>query len=512
MIEDMAHRNARCRSRLACLIRLSTSLFDDATALRYLGVCAGGIPDRQTADNMGMALARLSEKSPCAAAKTVVDCTFDDRCSGGGVAYALDMIARACPDRLMTAILDKAAASPAPCPCSYLASVVKRVALRADSEAILGPLFGALDAGGAACRPALCMIRAMVDYNHSETHDSELASRTLDRLVSHARASGIDVDSIRKAESDPCLRSAAIINRLLNPSPEIDAERVLQNLELLPALKRSFDPALLVNAAREGRMPHLLAAWLSRHSTKDLKRLLAGPSGETTCERRIRELRLGCERGPAKALAFLDRALALLEDSRLVAATYVKHMKNPGQFRDTVSEIALVVPFVAGGCKVELEPGMGQKRLDAAITLGSQRVLVEVFSPRMWPPLELFGGPRKVSRDRLAGKILAKAVEQLPDPGTCGDPIVVAVDISRSEMTSEDAEKCMHNRNPRTGSISAVACFEPAMSCDLSASARGTVIPNPLASVPLEVATLRALKQILQGAPPGKEHAGGGVP
>lgn len=512
MIKYMARRHARCRCRLAGILRLSSSPFGDATALRYLGVCAEDAPDHQTVDNIGKALARLSDESPCAAAKIVVDCTFDDRLSGEGVAYALDAIARACPKRLTAAILDKTAADPAQCPDLRLASVIRSAALHADSGVILETLFAALAAGGANHHPALCMIKAMVAHNYDTVHDYGLASQTLGRLVSYAKERGTDTDSIINNDSNPCLQSAALINHLLSPPSKIDAEQARRNLELFPAMKRSFRLSWFKKAVREGRTPHPLIAWLSHHSNEDLKHLLAGPPGETVAERRTRELRLEHERGPAKDLAFIDRALTLLEDSRLTAATYVKHMRNPEQFRDTVSEIAFVVPFVAGGCKVELEPSMGQKRLDATVDLGPQRVPVEVLSPRMWRPLDLFGGPHKVCRDRLTRKILVKAAEQLPTPGTCGDPVVVAVDTSRSETTVGDAEKCMRNQDPHTDSISAVVCFEPVMSCDPSSSARGTVIPNPHARVPLDAAALEALRRVLGDVPPSKERLEGGAP
>lgn len=503
---------------------------------------ASDAPDQQTVDSIGKALARLSDESPCAAAKIVVDCTFDDRLSGGGVAYALGAIARACPERLTAAILDKAAAAPAQCPDLHLASVIKRAALHADSRAILDTLFAALAAGGADHRPALCMIKAMVAHNHDAAHDYELASQTLDRLVSYARARGTDTDSITNKDRDPCLQSAVLINHLLSPPPEVDAERALQNLKLFPSLKKSFGSPWLESALREDRTPHPLVSCLSHRLNEDLKHLLAGPPGEPAAERRIRESKLECGRGPAKALAFIDRALALFEDSGLVAATYVKHMRNPDQFWDTVSEIALVAPFVADGCKVELEPSMGRKRLDAAITLGQQRVLVEVLSVHMCRQLDLFGVSRKVSRRRLAGKILAKAAAQLPAPGTCGNPVVVAVDTSRSEAVPNDAEgyvlgpkvhevtidqrtgetidyrvardikECMHRQDPCTDSISAVVCFEPAMSCDLTSTAKGRVISNPHARVPLDAAALEALRRVLWDVPSDEERPEGGAP
>ena len=169
---------------------------------------------------------------------------------------------------------------------------------------------------------------------------------------------------------------------------------------------------------------------------------------------------------------------------------------------------------------------------DAAITLGAQRVIVEVVRPHTWKRLDLLGGPRKVSGGRMGRTVLGKAEGQIPAPGACGDPVVVAVDTASSEMEADDAAdyvlgprihreavdrrtgetisrcadrdaaRCMHSKDARTDSISAVVCFESDMSADPHAAIEMTVIANPHAAVPLEAPALKSLGKAWQDAPP----------
>lgn len=538
MIEEMARRHGRCRSHLAERIQRCRASFDTATALRYLAMCVAGASDPPTTNRIYLALAKLSKEDPDAAVKAVAD-MFDILHPSEDMGHALQEIGSARPGSLTAAVLDKVSANYIPAADIRLPSIVCDIAKHADPNPILDVLFDALDSGGPATRPALRMINAMVTLNCDITHDSELASSTLRRLVRHAKTSGIDTKRLLKGERDAYLKSATIIRRLLDPPPEVDARRVTENMEMFPALKAAFGPSWLAKMSGTGQPPHPLVGCLSNLSLEKIESLRVQPPGETPGERCNRELRLNYASLPLETLSFLNRALALLDDAGMGGNKYVRHMKNPDQFMDTVSEIALVAAFVANQHPVTLEPSVGKKQLDAAVDLGPQRVLVEVFNPRMWGPVDLLEGSRGIPMGRAAGKIFDKVTEQLSALGACDDPIIVAIDTNRSEITQEsvvdyvlgpltytvafdtvaregiggsagrDAGKCMHNLDARTDMVSAVVCFAPTMSADLSAAARGVIIENPHARVPLSPETRGMLAGILQGAPSGDGGRGG---
>ena len=533
MIEDMARRHARCRSRLAARIWRPSSPLCDAMALHCLSICIEDDPDPHTMDSVYTALARLSKTSPDGAVKFIAGCMFDDKYAGACRGRALQEIGRAAPGRLTTSILAKAGANYTLDVEMSLHTITGHIAEHADPYAILDALFGALESGGeAVVRPALRMISAMATRNHDAARDDALASSMLNRLELYAKARGIDVEPEAKKERDAYLKCAAVIRRILRPPAGIDEGRVMENLEMFPSIKKAFAPSWFKDAvAAAGDLPHPLVSCLSACRHEEVKRLLPGPP-------RGRNARLQYAPIPAKILVFLDRALELLDDTKHGPAMYAKKMKNPDQFQDTISEIAFVAPF-AGMCgaRVEIEPRVRKKRPDAAITLGAQRVLVEVVRPHTWKRLDILDGPRKVPRSRMGRIVLGKAAGQVPAPGTCGDPVVVAVDTASSEMDADDAAdyvlgprihredvdrrtgetirrcadrdaaKCMHSKDARTDSISAVVCFESDMSADPRAAPRMTAIANPHAAVPLEGPALKSLGKAWRDAPPCGEDA-----
>lgn len=396
--------------------------------------------------------------------------------------------------------------------------------------------------GGDRICTARAMINAMATLNRNTTHDAGLASRTLCRLVRRAQANGINVEQALKKKHDIYLKCSVVIHHIMHPPADMDKKRVMENLELFPALQRAFGPEWFRREAEKDQASHPLAACLSALSTERIESLRAAPPppAETPRERLNRELRLRHESEPLGTLVFLDRALELLESAETGTGKYARHMKNPDQFTDTVAEIAPVVSFVARQHRVELKPSAGKKQLDAVVELGPQRVLVEVLSPRMWGPLELLEGSRGIPMDRVPVKIFDKVVEQLSASVSRDDPIIIAVDTSRSEATldsvkdyvlgpltytasldtgagraagdsvARDAEKCMHNLDARTDLISAIVCFAPTMSVDPSAAVKGVIIENPHARVPLAPATRDALARILQCSPPGNGGQGEG--
>lgn len=231
---------------------------------------------------------------------------------------------------------------------------------------------------------------------------------------------------------------------------------------------------------------------------------------------------------PRSRLAALNAQLEELEKSTKRAAGYVKHMKNPEQFFDTVSEIDFVAPFAARHA-VSIEPEVCGKRLDALIKIGAQAAYVEVFRPRMWENLELLEGMRGIPMDRAGDKIFGKLKNQLSAAEGFGHAIIVAIDISESEIrpeqiddyvlgplffahsidtgqgraagggTGRDEGNSMHCRDGGTDIISAVVCFRSFTTADGRHGIAGTIRPNPHARVTLSRSTLREIEDVLDG-------------
>lgn len=342
-----------------------------------------------------------------------------------------------------------------------------------------------------------------------------------------------------------------------------DTELALLNLERLPVLRKVFGPEWVRDAAEaaaaENRAQHPLVARLSdippgtfewyRAALPGGRRsgdpsLPCGPLGpEVTVPPTLRPPPpLECGPGSLAShehLVYLDRALALLGAAGQRIDGYVKKMRNPDQFWDTVSEISIVAPF-AGHCEVEIDPRAGSGRLDAAIELVPQRVLIEVLAPRTWAGLQP-GKARKVTTNRLAAKILDKTKAQIPAPDPRGDPIVVAVDTGGSEIgwwspeslllgppvhrvtidrgtggetsshASRDCEKSLHCLDARTDSISAIATFRRVEYAGPAVAVRGKIAYNPHAAVPLASEARGAIERILRVVPPcGCGYGGGG--
>lgn len=533
LIEEMARRHVRCRSRLAARIEGPSSPFDDATAMRYMIICAEGDPGPQAPDAASMDLAWLAKRCPDAAVRIAAGRIFDPRRPGAVAGHALREIGRARPEGLAAAVLYKAAANRSLATDELLRFVACRIAECTDQEAVLRPLLDALHPGSSAARPAL-MIRAIVGGGRC---GCDLALAVLSHLYTYAQSLGIDVGPAVKKEGDARLKCAAATGLLLNPPPPIDAERAMQSLRLFPALARAIGRDWPRKAAGKAGAPHPLLAWLSWHPHEEIGALIAAPPRESSCGRSRREARLRSGQGPAKHLACLDRSLALLEYAGRPTAGYAKKMKNADQFQDTISEIVLAAAF-AGACEFEIDPPVRKKVLDLAITLGGQRIFFEVISPHLWRPLALGVGPRKMRGKRIADKIVDKATGQLPPPGTFQSPIVVAVDTGRAAFECEDiaswmlgsparagaacraadgkaaaggpagdAGKRMRGRDARTDTISAVLGFEQDMSADPIGAPRGEVIPNPHAASPLAEAALGKIEAVLRGAPPGRKCA-----
>lgn len=527
MIEDAAKRHTRCRALLAEWIR-RRGTFDDETSLRHLPACARDWSDRATVEMTHYALAKLAETRPAEVAAIVKGYIASGHYSAEYTGHVLQAVGRKIPCAMIRDLLCVVRLRRARHLSFFLPGMIRDVSKHADRKKVFKELLDSLGRGPAEDNACLAMMNSMVTENHDVLHDDRWSSYVLERLKERALARGVDVDRVTGGKGDKNLACSALIRAMRHKPAGVDRRRVVDSLETFPTIKRLFTRDWFERMiGGEGR-PHPLIGILAQIPGRKTAEPTAPPACESEKDRANRELRARYESYPRLRLGALDAQLEDIEKSGQGAAGYVKRMKNPEQFLDTVSEVDFVAPFAARHA-VTIEPRVGGKRLDALIKIGPQDVCVEVFRPRIWEELDLLEGTRGVQMDRVGGKIFEKLKNQLVAAKGLGCAIVVAIDVSGSEIVPEqiddyvlgpqfltfsidtgqgraggdsagrDEGDSMHCLDDRTDIISAVVCFRPNMSADTKYGITGTIRANPHARVTLSRSALYEIEGVLAG-------------
>lgn len=526
MIEDAAKRYARCRAVLAKRIRLQCP-FDDKTSLRYLAACAKDWTSREVIRETHYALGNLVEACPDKVVDIVAECMACGRYHAEYTGHVLQKVGEKRPVEMVKVLIDVARRRQHIELEMFLPNAIRDVSERADRKLVFKTLLDSLgkepDADGACFR----MLNAMVTEIHDVTHDDKLSLYALERLKKRALALDIDADRVASGEKDASLMCSALIYAMQHRPPSVDYRAAIGNVDLFPTIKRLFTRDWFGKMEGAGGGAHPLVALLAQIPGKRAGEAGQPPAGERGGDRFNREFRLWYESYPGLLLRVLDAQLERLEKSGHGVAGYVRHMKNAEQFYDTTSEISFVASFAARHA-VTIEPEAGAKKLDALIEIGSQSVYVEVFRPRMWRPLELLEGTRGIPTDRAGKKVFDKLKNQLAAVEGLDHAIVVAIDVSESEIRPDqiddyvlgplffkfslgpgqegagdalgrDEEFSMHCRDSKTDIISAVVCFKSTISTDGEHGIAGTIRTNPHAKVTLNRSTLREIERVLSG-------------
>ena len=523
VVEVVAKRHTRCRAQLAYRIQRCDT-FDDETSLRHLAACARDWSSRATVEKTHYALAKLAETRPAEVAAIVKGYLASGHYSAEYTGHVLQAVGRKIHGAMIRDLLCVVRLRRARHLSFFLPGMIRDVSKHADRKQVFNELLDSLGEEPAEDNACLAMMNSMVTENHDVLHDDRWSSYVLERLKEKALARGVDVDRMAGGKGNKDLASSALIRAMRHKPAGVDRRRVVDSLESFPTIKRLFTQGWFERMlGAEGRL-HPLIEILAQIPGGKTAKAAAPPACESGKDHANRELRARYESYPRLRLGALDAQLEDIEKSGQGAAGYVKRMKNPEQFLDTVSEVDFVAPFVARHA-VTIEPRVGEKRLDALIKIGPQDVYVEVFRPRMWEELELLEGTRGVPMDRAGGKIFEKLKNQLVSAKGLGRAIVVAIDTSGSEIMPEQIddyvlgplfftfgidtgrgrgrgrgeEDSMHRLDDRTDIISAVVCFRPNMSADTKYGIAGTIRANPHARVTLSRSTLREIEGVLAG-------------
>jgi len=283
-------------------------------------------------------------------------------------------------------------------------------------------------------------LREILSEVYSGTLGKEVIDSSFTLLQSLAEKKGLDVNQIVKAESDKLFQAFRLIEELEIERPELDYGEVFQNLNRYPAIQNFLGLKWFEKMKCWKNRTHPLLVFLAT-SKLNVKRAV--------------ELidRLKKERDEFARLIISDQIFSLL-----YATSFLEHLNamlglfdpkeqgtrhiraglyNEDQFWQTISELEIVTSFKAK-YPTTIEPKVDETSLDVQVMLNNNTILIEVTNPEMFKPLRYVTAVIGL-KNRAKQKIVEKIDNQLKKLiGKIKNPLLLAIDISRSEIDYED--------------------------------------------------------------------------
>jgi hypothetical protein len=281
-----------------------------------------------------------------------------------------------------------------------------------------------------------------------------------------------------------------LIRKVENQRLKLDFEKIRKNLEYYPVIRRFLCEDWFEERMISPNKKHPLLIVLSYRTPNP-----NDVSAETAFLNHLE--------GMLKLVFSIANGLEDLRDG----------LRNDQQFSKTISEMEFVSAFTSL-YHVEIAPNVGRKRLDAKISIDGSEILVEVFSPEPYRPLEYAPGPIEV-KSKASDKIYREFRKHLKDISiTVDTPIVIVLDSTRSGITQGEVEDALmgttrgemvfdsvtgrffardlervkdsiHYRDQKTDVLSAVICYRSYVNERGIYRLKGAVVPNPFARNPL---------------------------
>ena len=356
-------------------------------------------------------------------------------------------------------------------------------------------------------------------------------------LISFTKKQGIDTTPLIKIENNSALLSADMIHMLKYYSKDLDYDTIFQNLVKFPHIRGIFSKAWFEQKHKQNNRTHPILKMLEQKLPDHLRCLELTKSIENPTNGRdlfnntIERTNL---MSTSKFLSKLNLQLDAFDKQKLPLKDYTRNLKNEQQFDSTMSEIDFVYPFISK-YKVKLEPKINSKKLDAEnhyirldveIEIESQILYVEIISPDTYKPLNKLIGARGIP-NRIKEKIYDKFNHQLKELLSSDQPVIIAIDISRSEVdydfvkdylfgtmeftlhidnnTQKDSEislqrnesESMHNRDNETDIITAIICYKSKLCDDLKYRTEGRIFENLHAKTTLNPSVKKAIEESL---------------
>ena len=525
IIESLARDHTECKSWLSYRIWIR-SPFDEEADLHFLEICSQE-SDINVKKNVFYALARFVEKYPNQVLEILAKYAIRDRYDFEGMGHVLGELGKANAVNALAIILNWLRTERDPRLSFYVPIIVKDLVSKTDKKVILEPTFQLINSDPKFVDKCLDILLEIISETYGKDTDPELTSKLFDFLASLAKDREIDVTAIIKDECDETLQCADIIDKIKHCSKPLNYNAIFQNLDEFSYIRDLFGISWFRQKQNERNRTHPILRMLERElpSRKRFDELVNSIKEAQNDRDKLGDvLRLKSLMSTFLFLCKLDQGIKTLKSAGS-STGYSKKLKNEKQFDATISEIDFVVPFLPL-CEVELEPKVNSKKLDAKIEIDAQPVYVEIFSPDMFKPLKKLRGARGIS-NRIKGKIYDKFKRQLKELGSTGKPIIVAVDIGRSEInydfvedylfgtlkstvyfdkekaeavgsyTHRDEKESMHGLKPETDLISAVVCYKTRLYDDLSYGTEGKIFGNYHAKVPLSSSVRKTIEETL---------------
>ena len=522
-LERLAEKHCECALQLARQISAQAP-FDPETSLRLLDICSG-FSEINVKQKVHLALAKLANTHVEAVLEIVIKYVVRDGRVADSGRHVLEQMGKSHGEKAINAILNMPAESP--CASSYVPAMARSLVASSGSKSSLKPIFEAIRS-----RPDLYVIGLQALHEVISDRSRGVSHVMLEAIAyflkSLTESKEIDVKEIKdkKDLSIICgMRIRALQNRAMLDRRPTDHDLARKNLECFPTLLWAFGKAWFDQQER-GNLAHPLLQALGRKLPPKEERdvLLNSANSAKTPEDLIRSIdELRHKLGHWCFLHDLDVNLYLIRQDGHNVLKYAKCLKNEQEFLDKMSEINFVVRFL-GRCKLELEPAVGEKKLDAKLEICGREVYVEIFSPNVMLEFRALLGARGV-RNRIPSKISCKLKQLRPLMGK-GCQVILAIDVGRSEincgfikeslkgrptsgrytdekgeiverLTSKHEPKSLHEQDPDTDVISAFVCYSMQSGRDLSQHIESEIIHNPHARVKLDEPTTELLKKCI---------------
>ncbi len=272
--------------------------------------------------------------------------------------------------------------------------------------------------------------------------DSFILDECYGTVSKAAEASGVDIPKALRGEKDKLWQCRLLLGELLSPKKVLDHDAILRNLDNYPAIRDFIRRDWFVRMGKQENNTHDLLQMLERAMPDfgKIEETIDQISKEDNeLKRAFLAERIRLLLGPAAHLSHLDGMLRHIKMDEKGNGELRDGLKNEDQFWQTVSEIEVAGALRSKGIVVELKPAVGRGQLDVMARFNSVEVLVEVINPEMWRTLRLVSGGASVP-NRVSGKFVYEFEQHLKESQELRVPVLVVIDISRSEIDEESEE------------------------------------------------------------------------
>ena len=525
-IEELARIFTECKFSLAHRIWIK-SPFDAETSLHFLETCSE-VQNINVKRHVLFALVHFVEKYPEKVLEIISKYVIRDGFDFGDMAYVLEELGKVKSEKAIKIILKWLTTKKDPRLTFHIPIILKELLSKTDKKLILEPIISLIESDSNFLDKGLDILLEVISETYDKGQDDEFIPKCYDYLCGLAKQRGINIISITQGESNKILQCADLIHVIKYYSKPLDYDTIFRNVNEFVNIRDLFGFSWFEENKKVGNKTHPLLKMLEQKLPEKQKfKELADSINEAQSDRAKfnNVFRLKNLMSTALFLNKLDTNIKLLKDSGFGLTRYANNLKNEQQFDPTLSEIDFICPFL-GKYKVELEPKINGKRLDAKIEIDAQTLYVEIISPNTFKPLEKLSGARTIP-NRIKGKIYDEFKEQLNNIGPTGQPVIVAVDLGRSEVDYEfvedylfgtlkftyyidtkthetvgtnvhrDEKESMHSLESEMDLISAVICYKTRLYDDLSYRTEGKIFENPHAKVPLSRSVRKTIEDII---------------